>query len=157
MKINTWNLFEIGNTSIRGLFRVFYFCSKSFIIDVWLSYVQASEDIEIFKVKVRWSKSSQLLQRIAFLIHVCIYDLSNREYQNNIVSKSATCFICPSKSVIKIVKNATWKMLPWQSPLTIFKRFGWFSRKSKVKNVISKNVTGQGSEDIYFYNIRCEN
>ena len=43
-----------------------YFCNKSSILDARLGYVQASEKIEIFKVKLRWSKSSRLLQRIAF-------------------------------------------------------------------------------------------
>ena len=31
-------------------------------------YKQASENIEIFKVQLRWNKSSRLLQRIAFLV-----------------------------------------------------------------------------------------
>ena len=39
-------------------------------IDVWLSYTEASENIEIFKVKQRWSKSSWLLQRAAFLVWI---------------------------------------------------------------------------------------
>ena len=33
-----------------------------------MGYKQASAIIEIFKVKLRWSKSSRLLQRIAFLV-----------------------------------------------------------------------------------------
>ena len=44
---------------------VYYISS---IIDVRLGYVYASENIEIFKVKLRWNKSSRLLQRIAFLV-----------------------------------------------------------------------------------------
>ena len=40
--------------------KVYYFHNKSSIIDV----------IAIFKVKLRWSKSSQLLQRVAFLVKV---------------------------------------------------------------------------------------
>ena len=38
------------------------------IIDLRPGYIWASENIEIFKVKLRWSKSSRLLQRIAFLV-----------------------------------------------------------------------------------------
>ena len=40
--------------------------SKSLQKAVYLE--QASEIIEIFKVKLKWSKSSRLLQRIAFLV-----------------------------------------------------------------------------------------
>ena len=40
----------------------YYFCNKVSTIDLRLGY------IEIFKVKLRWSKSSWLLQRIAFLV-----------------------------------------------------------------------------------------
>ena len=42
---------------------------KIFIIDVWLGSKLASENIEIFKMKLRWSKSSSLLQRVAFLVY----------------------------------------------------------------------------------------
>ena len=42
------------------------FLQKSSIIDVRLGYIQASENIDIFKEKLSWSKLSQLLQRIAF-------------------------------------------------------------------------------------------
>ena len=34
-----------------------------------LSYIYA-ENIEIFEVKLRWSKSSRLLQRVAFLVSI---------------------------------------------------------------------------------------
>ena len=44
----------------------YHFCNKSSIIDVWLGYILASKSIEMFKVKLSWSKSSQLLQRRAF-------------------------------------------------------------------------------------------
>ena len=37
-------------------------------MDVRLGYIEASENIEIFKVKLRWSKLLRLLQRVAFLI-----------------------------------------------------------------------------------------
>ena len=53
----------------------YYFCHKSFIIDVRLSYIYACENIEIFKVKLKWSKSSRLLLRVAFL--VSLLKLSN--------------------------------------------------------------------------------
>ena len=42
------------------------FLQNSSIIDVRLSYIEASENIEIFKEKLSWSKLSRLLQRIAF-------------------------------------------------------------------------------------------
>ena len=45
-----------------------YFRNISSIIDLRLGYIWASENIDIFKVKLRWSKSSRLLQRIAFLV-----------------------------------------------------------------------------------------
>ena len=35
-------------------------------MDVQLGYIQASKNIEFFKVRLRWSKLSRLLQRIAF-------------------------------------------------------------------------------------------
>ena len=41
------------------------------IIDVQLGYV-GLQNIEIFKVKLRWSKSLQLLQRKAFLVTFAI-------------------------------------------------------------------------------------
>ena len=47
---------------------VYYFGNISSIIDVWLGYIWASENIEIFKVNLRWSKSLPLLQRVAFLV-----------------------------------------------------------------------------------------
>ena len=46
----------------------YYFRNKSSITDVRLGYIQASENIEIFKVKLRWSKPSLLLQRVVFLV-----------------------------------------------------------------------------------------
>ena len=46
----------------------YYFRNKSSIIDVWLGNILASKYIEIFKVKLRWSKTSQLLQGVAFLV-----------------------------------------------------------------------------------------
>ena len=48
----------------------YFFRNISSIIDVRLSYILASENIETFKVKLRWSKSSGLLQRVAFLVWV---------------------------------------------------------------------------------------
>ena len=46
----------------------YYFRNKICIIDVQLGYIQAFENIEIFKVKLRWRKSSRLSQGIAFLV-----------------------------------------------------------------------------------------
>ena len=46
----------------------YYFRNKSYIIDVQLGYIQAFENIEIFKLKLRWSKSSRLLKCVAFLV-----------------------------------------------------------------------------------------
>ena len=46
-------------------------CNKSSIIDVQLGYIQAFNNIEIFKVKLRWSKSSQLLQGVAIFVFAC--------------------------------------------------------------------------------------
>ena len=47
-----------------------FFRNISSIIDLRLGYIQASENIEIFKVKLGWSKSSRLLQHIAFLVKI---------------------------------------------------------------------------------------
>ena len=47
---------------IKGLLLLL---QKSSIIDVRLGYIQASENIEILKEKLSWSKLSRLLQRIA--------------------------------------------------------------------------------------------
>ena len=44
----------------------YYFCNRSSIIDTQLGYILASKNFEFFKVKLIWSKSSRLLQRIAF-------------------------------------------------------------------------------------------
>ena len=37
-------------------------------MDVRLGYKQASENIEIFDVKLKWSKSAQLLEREVFVV-----------------------------------------------------------------------------------------
>ena len=52
-----------------------YYRNISSIIDLRLGYIWACENIEIFKVKLRWRKSSRLLQRIAFLVFElnCLY------------------------------------------------------------------------------------
>ena len=49
--------------------KAYYFCNKSSITDVRLDFMQASGNIEIFKVKLRPSESSPFLQRVAFLIY----------------------------------------------------------------------------------------
>ena len=49
----------------------------SSITDVRLGYIKASENIETLKVKLRWSKSSRLLQRVAFLVLVALPKLNN--------------------------------------------------------------------------------
>ena len=46
----------------------YYFRNKSSIIDDQLGYMQTFENIEIFKVRLSGSKSSRLLQRVAFLV-----------------------------------------------------------------------------------------
>ena len=47
----------------------YYFYNKSFITDIRLGFIQVlSKNIEIFEVKIRWSKSSRLLQGVAFLV-----------------------------------------------------------------------------------------
>ena len=46
----------------------YYICSKTSITDVGLSYIYVSKNIEIFKVKLKWSKSSRLFLRVAFLV-----------------------------------------------------------------------------------------
>ena len=43
------------------------------MIDFQLGYIQAFENIEIFKVQPMWSKSSQLLQRVVFLVYFTFY------------------------------------------------------------------------------------
>ena len=43
------------------------------MIDVQLGYIQAFENIEIFKVQPRWSKSLRLLQRVVFLVYFTFY------------------------------------------------------------------------------------
>ena len=50
--------------------RALNFRNISSIIDLRPSYIWVSENIEIFKVKLRRSKWSRLLQRIAFLVKV---------------------------------------------------------------------------------------
>ena len=55
----------------------YYICNKSSIIDVRLGYIKASENFEISKPKVRYSKSSRLLQRIAFSCLVNCFELFN--------------------------------------------------------------------------------
>ena len=54
--------------SVMLIKKTYYFCNKISIIDVQLGYIQTSKNIEIFNVKLRWSKSSRLLQRVAFLV-----------------------------------------------------------------------------------------
>ena len=44
------------------------FSNKSSIIDLRLGYIYTSENTEIFIVKLRWRKSSRLLQCVAFLV-----------------------------------------------------------------------------------------
>ena len=46
----------------------YFFHNKSSIIDVQLGYVQVSENVKFFKAKLRWSKSSRLLQSLAILV-----------------------------------------------------------------------------------------
>ena len=46
-----------------------YIGNKNSIIDVRLVYTHVFEKIEIFKVKLTSSKSSRLLQRVAFLVY----------------------------------------------------------------------------------------
>ena len=46
----------------------YYFNNKSSFINVRLGYIQVSKNIEIFKVKLRYSKLSRLLQRVAFRV-----------------------------------------------------------------------------------------
>ena len=41
------------------------------LIDVRLGFIQASENIETFNMKLRWSKSLRLLQRATFLVILC--------------------------------------------------------------------------------------
>ena len=53
----------------------FIFSQLGSITDLRLGYILASEKIEIFKVKLRWSKSSRLLQRIAFLVFILYEDI----------------------------------------------------------------------------------
>ena len=46
----------------------YYFRNKNSITDVRLSYIYAPENMEVFKVKLSWRKSSRLLQLVAFLV-----------------------------------------------------------------------------------------
>ena len=46
----------------------YYFRKKSSITDAQLGYMQTFKNIEIFKVKLRLSKPSRLLKRVAFLL-----------------------------------------------------------------------------------------
>ena len=45
-----------------------HFRNISSIIDLRLGYIWVSENVDIFKVKLKWSNSSRLLQRIALLV-----------------------------------------------------------------------------------------
>ena len=76
------------------------------------------ENIEIFKVKLRRSKSSRLLQRIAFL--VMISNRINKNLKeiswNNRISKTVLLHLCGKSRVIysnrikvnKILKEISW-------------------------------------------------
>ena len=46
----------------------YYFRNKSSVIDIRLGSIKIYENIEIFNVKLRLSKTSRLLERVAFLI-----------------------------------------------------------------------------------------
>ena len=45
-----------------------FFSQKNFIIDARLGSKEASKTNEILKTKLKWSKSSWLLQRLAFVV-----------------------------------------------------------------------------------------
>ena len=62
---------------------VYYFRNKSSIIDVQLGYIKTSKNIEVFNVKLRQSKSSRLLQRLAFLVLCSIYNFKYEIYNSN--------------------------------------------------------------------------
>ena len=51
----------------------YYFRNKSFIIDVQLGYIDAFENIETFKVKLRWGKSYfQTSSEVQFSLLICV-------------------------------------------------------------------------------------
>ena len=69
------------------------FLQNSSIIDVRLSYIEASENIEIFKEKLSWSKLSRLLQRTAFscydYYHKYVHKLFKSKFLSSPLSFSA--------------------------------------------------------------------
>ena len=67
----TKNLFFSSRKTLWIYLMSYYFCNKSFIIDIQLGYIQTSKNIEILKVMLRWSKSLWLLQHVAFLVFYC--------------------------------------------------------------------------------------
>ena len=52
----------------------YYFRNKISIVDVWLVYIWAFRNIEIFQAKLRWSNSWWLLQRTAFLVFLFFFN-----------------------------------------------------------------------------------
>ena len=57
-----------SSSESRGVFRT-QARNDTSIMDVRLGYIQASENIEILKMQLRWSKSSRLSQRVAFPVN----------------------------------------------------------------------------------------
>ena len=60
----------------------YYFCNVGSIIDVRLGYMRASENIKIFKLKLRWSKSSRLTAYYFCNISSIIDNVGPWRYQN---------------------------------------------------------------------------
>ena len=50
--------------------RLTIFCNKGSIPDDQLGYIDACENIEIFKVKLRWRKPSRLLKHVALFVGI---------------------------------------------------------------------------------------
>ena len=56
------------------------FHNECSIIDVRQGYIKASGNIGIFKVKLRWRKSSRLIQRIAFSCYTMVYKVYRSKF-----------------------------------------------------------------------------
>ena len=74
-----------------------------------LGYIQASENLEIFKVKLSWSKPSRLLQRIAFSCSISftflLVTFYSKHYQNFIKAKAIITHIWHIISFLLIFVN----------------------------------------------------
>ena len=108
------------------------------IIDLRPGYIWASENIEIFKVKLQRSKSSRLLQRIAFLVSRNFVTFSTEMillinftvFQLKYMNHNKDNFVCPLQTLI--IKPEHMKSMSF---ITLQKqRFRWVQYEFVFKN-----------------------